>query len=123
VSFYYTLQNYLYRWLPCKYFILLMMGVWRPKHVEKVCSKVSSLVLFYYTLENYLYRWLPCKYFILLMMGAWRPKHVEKVCSNKICVLLHHVGVLFNLMLPYIYLMRFTTHVLARLRSFPIKMS
>ena len=26
-------------------------------------------------------------------------KHVEKVCSNKICILLHHVGVLFNL--PY----------------------
>jgi len=47
--------------------------------------------------HNYLYRWLPCQYFILLMMGAWRPKHVEKVCSNKICILLHHVGVLFNL--------------------------
>jgi hypothetical protein len=31
-----------------------------------------------------------------LMMGAWRPKHVEKVCSNKICILLHHVGVLLN---------------------------
>jgi len=30
-------------------------------------------------------------------MGAWCPKHVEKVCSNKICILLHHVGVLFNL--------------------------
>jgi hypothetical protein len=25
-----------------------------------------------------------------------RPKHVEKVCSNKICILLHHVGVLFS---------------------------
>ena len=47
--------------------------------------------------RNYLYRWLPCQNFILLMMGAWRPKHVEKVCSNKICILLHHVGVLFNL--------------------------
>jgi hypothetical protein len=47
--------------------------------------------------HNYLYRWLPCQYFILLMMGAWRPKHVEKVCSNKICILLHHVCVLFNL--------------------------
>ena len=46
--------------------------------------------------HNYLYRWLPCQYFVLLMMGAWRPKHVEKVCSNKICILLHHVGVLFN---------------------------
>ena len=46
--------------------------------------------------HNYLYWWLPCQYFILLMMGAWRPKHVEKVCSNKICILLHHVGVLFN---------------------------
>ena len=31
------------------------------------------------------------------MMGAWRPKHIEKVCSNKICILLQHVGVLFNL--------------------------
>ena len=30
-------------------------------------------------------------------MGARRPKHVEKVCSNKICILLYHVGVLFNL--------------------------
>jgi len=30
-------------------------------------------------------------------MGARRPKHVEKVCSNKICIFLHHVGVLFNL--------------------------
>ena len=47
--------------------------------------------------HNYLYRWLPCQYFILLMMGAWHPKHVEKVCSNKICILLHHVSVLFNL--------------------------
>ena len=47
--------------------------------------------------HNYLYRWLPCQYFILLMMGAWRPKHAEKVCSNKICILLHHVSVLFNL--------------------------
>ena len=47
--------------------------------------------------HNYLYRWLLCQYFILLMMGAWRPKHVEKVCSNKICILLHHVSVLFNL--------------------------
>ena len=46
--------------------------------------------------HNYLYRWLPCQYFILLMMGAWRPKQVEKVCSNKICILLRHVGVLFN---------------------------
>jgi len=46
---------------------------------------------------NYLYRWLPCQYFILLLMGAWRPKHVEKVYSNKICILLHHVGVLFDL--------------------------
>ena len=49
--------------------------------------------------HNYLYRCLPCQYFILLMMGAWRPKHVEKVCSNKICILLHHFGVLFNLKL------------------------
>jgi len=47
--------------------------------------------------HNYQYQWLPCQYFILLMTGAWRPKHVEKVCSNKICILLHHVGVLFNL--------------------------
>ena len=46
--------------------------------------------------HNYLYRWLPCQYFIFLMMVAWHPKHVEKVCSNKICILLHHVGVLFN---------------------------
>ena len=38
-------------------------------------------------------------------MGAWRPKHVQKVCSNKICILLHHVGVLFNL-IP-----RFLTHL------------
>ena len=52
--------------------------------------------------QNYLYRWLPCQYFTLLMMGAWRPKHVEKVCSNKICILLHHIGVLFNLTLFFI---------------------
>jgi len=39
----YILQNYLYRWLPCQYFILLMMVAWRPKHVEKVCSnKISA---------------------------------------------------------------------------------
>ena len=50
-------------------------------------------------IHNYLYQWLPCQYFILLMMGAWRPKRVEKVCSNKICVLLHHVDVLFNLII------------------------
>ena len=53
--------------------------------------------------HNYLYRWLPCQYFILLMMGAWRPKHVEKVCSNKICILLHHVGVLFNLKTYFVW--------------------
>ena len=47
--------------------------------------------------HNYLNRWLPCEYFIHLMMRVWRPKHVEKVCSNKICILWHHVGVLFNL--------------------------
>ena len=50
----------------------------------------------------YLYRWLPCLYFILLMMGAWRPKHVEKFCNNKICILLHHVGVLFNLIVCFL---------------------
>ena len=60
--------------------------------------------------HNYLYRWLPCQYFILLMMGAWRPKHVEKVCSNKICALLHQVGVLFNL-----------TRLNSRLHLFPAK--
>jgi len=49
--------------------------------------------------HNYLYRWLPCQYVILFMMGAWHPKHVEKICSNKTCILLHHVGVLFNLTL------------------------
>jgi len=32
------IHNYLYRWLPCLYFILLMMGAWRPKHVQKICS-------------------------------------------------------------------------------------
>ena len=55
--------------------------------------------------HNYLYRWLPCQYFILLMMGAWRPKHVEKFCSNKICILLHHVGVLFNLVYFFVLLL------------------
>ena len=34
-------HNYLYRWLPCQYFILLMMGAWRPKHVEKVCAVIK----------------------------------------------------------------------------------
>jgi len=37
--------------------------------------------------------YMPCQYFTLQMMGARRPKHVQKVCSNKICILLHHVGV------------------------------
>ena len=80
-----------------------MMGAWRPKHVEKVCSNkicifVPNMAKWRSTCNhNYLYRWLPFQYFILLMMGAWRPKHVEKVCSNKICILLHHVSVLFNL--------------------------
>ena len=55
-------------------------------HQEYIC----------YILQKYLYRWLPCQYFILLMMDALRSKHIEKVCSNKICILLHHVGVLFN---------------------------
>ena len=50
-----------------------------------------------YILQNHLYRWLPGQYFILLMMGAWRPNHVEKVCINKICISLHHFGVLFIL--------------------------
>ena len=137
-------HNYLYWWLPCQYFILLMMGTWCPKHAEKVCSnktcillhhvgvlfnlklsQCSNMTLYHKTKckwiiwpwrptdsfipnmtewrstsnHSYLYRWLPCQYFILLMMGAWRPKHAGKVCSNKICILLHHVGVLFNLIL------------------------
>jgi len=49
--------------------------------------------------HNYLHRWLTCQCFTLLMMGAWCPKHVEKVWSNKIFILLHHAGVLFNLIL------------------------
>ena len=61
--------------------------------------------------HNYLYRWLPCQYFILLMMGAWRPKHVEKVCSNKICILLHHVSVLFNRNNSYLQLIHFSVKV------------
>ena len=28
--------------VPCQYFILLMMGAWRPKHVEKFCSNKSA---------------------------------------------------------------------------------
>ena len=40
-------HNYLYRWLPCQYFILLMMGAWRPKHVEKVCSN-KICILFHH---------------------------------------------------------------------------
>ena len=30
-------------------------------------------------------------------MGAWRPKHVEWLCRNKICTVLHQVGVSFDL--------------------------
>ena len=48
-------RNYLYRWLPCQCFILLMMGAWRPKHVEKVCSNKSASCcitsVFYLTLR------------------------------------------------------------------------
>ena len=66
--------------------------------------------------HNYLYRWLPCQYFILLLMGAWRPKHVEKFCSNKICIWLHHVGVLSNLNVsicssPYTQVLFYLGHV------------
>jgi len=95
-------HNYLYRWLPCQYFILLMMGAWRPKHVEKVCSNKTCILLHHVGVLFNLILWCTKANleidFILLMMGAWRPKHVEKVCSNKTCILLHHVGVLFNLM-------------------------
>jgi hypothetical protein len=50
-------HNYLYRWLPYQYFILLMMGAWRPKHVEKVCSIIKSASccitsMFYLTLKG-----------------------------------------------------------------------
>ena len=38
-------HNYLYRWLPCRYFVLLMMGAWRPKHVEKICSNKVCILL------------------------------------------------------------------------------
>ena len=31
------------------------------------------------------------------MMGAWCLKHVEWLCRNKICTVLHQVGVLFDL--------------------------
>ena len=33
----------------------------------------------------------------LRVSGAWRPKHVEWLCRNKICTVLHQVGVLFDL--------------------------
>ena len=73
-------------------------------HASIIRSTKCSLVLLCYILQNYVYRWLPCQHFVLLMMGAWCPKHVEKVCSNKICILLHHVGVLFNLHIGYLWL-------------------
>jgi len=38
---------YLYRWLLCQYFILLMMGAWRPKHVEKACSNKICILLYH----------------------------------------------------------------------------
>jgi hypothetical protein len=52
-------HNYLYWWLPFQNFILLMMGAWRPKHVEKVCSNkisasccITSVFLFNLTLTE-----------------------------------------------------------------------
>ena len=64
--------------------------------------------------HNYLYRWLLCQDFILLMMGTWHPKHIEKVCSNKICTLLHQVGVLFNLIVCFVFIIIvFDWHILS----------
>jgi hypothetical protein len=82
---------------PIPFFLILP-----PKQywVSRNCRFVPNMAKWWSTCNhNYLYRWLPCQYFTLLMMGAWHPKHVEKVCSNKIRILLHHVGVLFNLIL------------------------
>jgi hypothetical protein len=36
--------NYLYRRLPYRYFILLMMGASRPKHEEKVCRNKNCIL-------------------------------------------------------------------------------
>jgi len=37
--------------------------------------------------------------FLYMFRASWahHQEYVEKVCGNKICILLHHVGVLFNL--------------------------
>ena len=51
-------HNYLYRWLPCQYFILLMMGAWRLKHVEKVCSNKSASCCI--TSRSQILTFLPC---------------------------------------------------------------
>jgi len=47
---------------------------------------------------------------IIRSIKYWRPKHVEKVCSNKMCILLHHVGVLFNLVISFITLNHVSKH-------------
>ena len=42
-------------------------------------------------------------------MVKWGPKHVEKVCSNKICILLDHVVVLFNLFFFFSHFLLFSS--------------
>ena len=77
-----------------------MMGVWRPKHVERLCRNKTCTVLHQVGVSFDLYcdaRKHRIKIWILLMMGAWRPKHVVRLCRNKTCTVLHQVGVPFDL--------------------------
>ena len=54
-------HNYMYRWLPCQYSTLLMMGAWRPKHVEKVCSNKICILLHYISVS---FNLLAISYFV-----------------------------------------------------------
>ena len=97
-----------YRWLLCQYFILLMMGAWRSKHVEKVCSNKICIflchvsVLFNPTkctfvnllphLQDSLYCWLvnklyrTCTYIRLHEGEPSGSKHLEGIIKIKILV-------------------------------------
>jgi len=98
VNMLYILQNACTTGRRASFLILLMMGAWRPKHVEWLCKNIRDFV------PNTVMWWPTCNYntctrtrraslLILLKMGAWRPKHVEWPCRNKTCTVFHQVGV------------------------------
>ena len=89
-------HNYLYLWLPFQYFVLLMMGAWRPKHVQKVYSNKIYTLLHHvgvlFNLNKHLIvasRWSSRFIFGHRIIAFIRPHCVTFICQGTLVVMYH----------------------------------